>query len=109
MVPKGCEDVNANQCEQRVGQITVDILGGMKNRAVGPDPEIQPEQAEVEYAAVPDEGHDPGDRYDEHQNVEQAVNGTGKAARKFAGVRRKGGGCVPAAPPEPCDDQHPNE
>jgi len=55
----------------------VDILAGMKNRAVGSDPEIEPEQTKVEYAAVPDEGRDIQDQYDKDQNVGQAVNGTG--------------------------------
>jgi hypothetical protein len=58
MMPEGRKGVKPSEREQRVGQVTVDILGRMKDCAVRSNPEIQPIQAKVEYPTVPDESHD---------------------------------------------------
>jgi hypothetical protein len=55
------------------------VFGGMKNGPVGPYADIQPEQAEIEDATVPDEGNDADDPYDEHQGVEKPMYGSGQS------------------------------
>jgi hypothetical protein len=44
--------------KQGVSEIAMDVFGRFKDRAVGRNPEIHFKQAELEYSAVPDEGHD---------------------------------------------------
>ena len=57
-MPQRGEQMNADERKQRVREVTVNVLGGMKDRAIGAYTEVHPEQSEVERAAVPDEGHD---------------------------------------------------
>ena len=58
MVPQSGQRVDASEREQRIGEIAVDILRGMKHCTVGFDPKIDLEDAKIESAAVPDEGDD---------------------------------------------------
>jgi hypothetical protein len=109
MMPKGRKGVNASEREQSVGQVTVDILGGMKDCASRSNSWIQPKQAKVEYAPVPDESHDAKDGYYEDQYVKQAVDASGQTAREFADIRRQAGWWVPNAPPEPRQYQRPKD
>src|SRR5579872_3745484 len=56
LMPESREHVNADESEQRVRQITVNVLGGIENRPVLGDAEVHLEEPEVEGPAVPDEG-----------------------------------------------------
>ena len=69
VVPEGRQRVHASQGEQRVGQITVNVLGGVKNGLVRFHAEINLENSEIECPSMPDKGHDTDDGDDEHQCV----------------------------------------
>ena len=69
VVPESRKGMDTNEREEDVRQIAVDILGGMEDRPVGSNSEIHLEQAEIEHAAVPNEGDDAENRYHEHKNV----------------------------------------
>jgi acyl-CoA synthetase (AMP-forming)/AMP-acid ligase II len=109
MVPESGARVQSHQCEQRVGQVSMDILGGIEDRAIGAHAEVHPEQAEVEHAAVPDEGHDAEHRYHEQQRVQRCMNQGGQAPRELPDIRRQRRRRVPTTPHEPCDQQQPEQ
>ena len=51
-MPQRGEQMNADERKQRVREVTVNVLGGMKVRAIRAYTEVHPEQSEVERAAV---------------------------------------------------------
>ena len=75
MVPKGSNRVETRKCEQRIRQIPVNILGGLKYCPVFFDPEIEVKKAEMENATMVNERDDADDRDDEHQRIERQVHG----------------------------------
>ena len=74
MVPQGGERVQTCECEERIRQISVNILGGLKYCGVFLDPETEIKEAEMENAAMINEGHETDDRDDEHQRIERQMN-----------------------------------
>ena len=69
MVPQGRKCVQTRERDERIRQISVNVLGGLKYRRVFLDPQIKVKEAEVENAAMIDEGHDTEDRDYEHQRI----------------------------------------
>lgn len=66
IVPQRSKGVQSREREQRIRQIPVNILGGLKYRPVFLDPEIEVKQAEMENAAMVNEGYKTDDWDDEH-------------------------------------------
>ena len=67
--------MQAGKREERVRQVTVNILGWLKYRSVFFHSEIQLEKAEVEDPAVVDERHEANDGDNERQRIEREVHG----------------------------------
>jgi len=88
-MPQHGEQMNADERKQRVSEVTVNVHGGMKVRAIRAYTEVHAEQSEVERAAVPDEGHDSNERRDECAQVQQQMHGGGEAARQYCDFRRE--------------------
>ena len=57
MVPQGGKRMQARKREERVRQIPVNILGGLKDSLILFNPEIEIKQTEMENAAMVNEGH----------------------------------------------------
>ena len=74
MVPQGDKGVQTRECEERIRQIPMNILGGFKYRPVFFDPEIEVKQAKMENPAMVNEGHKTNDWDDEHQRIERQVH-----------------------------------
>src|SRR6185312_872951 len=73
-VPQSGKRVQARERKECIGQIPVNVLGGFKYRGVFLDPEIEVKKAELENAAMVNEGHETDDRDDEHQHIERPVH-----------------------------------
>src|SRR5579862_4896313 len=87
----------------------MNVLGRVKDGAIAANSEIYSEESKVKGAAMPDEGHDADQGYDEQQSIEQQVYGPGESAREGADRWWQRGRRVAPAPPESCDEQAPNE
>jgi len=74
MVPQGGKRVQTRECEERVRQIPVEILGGLKYRPVLFDPKVEVKESEMKGAAMVNEGHETDDWDDEHQRIERQVH-----------------------------------
>jgi len=74
MVPQGGKCVQTREREERIRQISVNILGGLKYRRVFSNPEINVKKPEVKNASVIDESHDAEDWDDEHQGIKNKVH-----------------------------------
>jgi len=66
--------MQASKSEKAVGQIAVEILGGLKYRRVFFDPKVEVNETEMKNAAVVNEGHAANDGDDEHQRIERQVH-----------------------------------
>jgi hypothetical protein len=74
MVPQGGKRVQARECEERVRQIPVEILGGLKYRRVLFDPKVEVKEPEMKDAGMVNEGHETDDWDDEHQRIERQMH-----------------------------------
>src|SRR5271168_4002040 len=74
IVPQGHKRVHARECEERISQIPVNIFGGFKYGPVFLDPKVQVKEAEIENAAMVNEGHKADDWDDEHQRIERQMH-----------------------------------
>jgi hypothetical protein len=95
--------VQAGEGEQSIGQQLVNFLCWMKDGRVRGGAEIQLEDAIVEPSPVPNARHDPHDRNEEHQDVEQVMHGERCSAAELADIRPKVRRLVRDPPENPRD------
>src|SRR3984957_3525592 len=95
--------------KEGVGQIAVQVLGGVEYGAVGFDPEVDLEQAEVQYSAVIDECDQSDDGDDEHQHLQREMHNPREPTPERAGVCHRCRGRMPASPPKTGDEHRPEE
>jgi len=74
MVPQGGKCVQTREREERIRQVSVNVLRGLKYRRVFLNTGIEVKEAEVKNAAMVNERHETDDRNSEHQRIESEVH-----------------------------------
>src|SRR6185437_9510994 len=105
LMPERARDVQPDEGEQAVRQQLMNLLGGMEDRPVRRDAEIQLEETIVKHPAMPDIGDDPDRGDGQHQNVHEMVRPRRCAPPECADARGHGRRPVGRPPPEPRDHQ----
>src|ERR1700730_14587670 len=71
LVPQRRENVDTGKRKQGIGQVAVQVLGGMEYGLVGRNAEVDLEQSKIKNTAVVNEGDDSHNRDHEHQCVQR--------------------------------------
>ena len=87
----------------------MDILGGMENRPVLLDTEIQLEQAEIEHPPMKQKCHDADEGYDQQQQVQRPMDGSREPGPECAHAHRERRRRLAPAPPEAQHDDCPEQ